>query len=229
MRYLTVRSRIVVAATLGVLALFSQRALADCAQPVDYDVTADGSDVTVCFTDFQDLNRGCDIGSALLRENVDTGDVVEVAANCDTSQPRCYVDTCVEDGKYRYGFALPFDCYASSCGTYYFGEIEVSGSDTSSCTSDALPYTDDPPWGTSREICGYGGDDTGIPGGDTSIMTGGDAGAGGDGGSPAGDGTKADPTLCSFAGLTMNGETLVFVINGIALLLGLVVMRRRRL
>lgn len=170
-------------------------ALANCAESVTYYVTTEGSSVTICPQNFAD--RACPDSTSMLRENVATSEVVQIPDRCVDS---CYVDQCVAAGEYRYGFATPYQCAPSSCGTDYYEDITVAAWDGDCTASDSLsstPYSGQLPWGTDQSICGYGG-------------------------STSGSG-------CSqVAGTGLSLPLQVVFANGIALLFGCVLLARRR-
>lgn len=151
---------------LAVVALCSTgaaEAYANCAQPVGYFIQLEGRNVTVCPENFD--SRGCGDAEGLVREEIDEGAVVRVADVCidrpgDTGDgARCYVDECVPAGRYRYGFANPYECQSSSCGTYYYEEIVVTGTEACTRTDPREPSAaTGVPWGSDPEICGYGAD-----------------------------------------------------------------------
>jgi len=97
----------------------------------------------------------------MLRQNVDTGVVVELANFCVTNVTTgatCYEDECVPDGSYRYGFASPYTCIPEAlCAVaYWWGATVVdNGFGTSgSCTwssgdSAPTPYPAGAPWPTT--------------------------------------------------------------------------------
>lgn len=153
------------------LALLAPRlAAANCAQPVGYNVTeapapgGTNGTVRICSESFG--GRKCPDPGGLLRENVATGEVVRLPDRCDgDGEEPCWIDVCVPAGTYRYGLADPYDCYSSSCGTYYWEEIEVTGA-PGACTPDDGSGTTPvaaTPWGENRTICDYGGTDEDDP------------------------------------------------------------------
>jgi hypothetical protein len=192
-----------VLATIAVLVSVAPHVSANCAMPASYTVDVAGSTVTIASNSFGD--RACPDGSGMLRENVATGEVVKLADFCSTatedgSRTAGYIDECVPRGSYRYGFASPYKCYESSCGTYYFEEAEVTVELADGCArseGNAAPTkVSKAPWGSDNVICSYGGD----------------SGEGGDSG-------------CSIA--AGSGSTTVFVVNFAAVLLGLALRRKR--
>ena len=63
----------------------------------------------------------------LLREDVASGDVVQLAAYCAECGPcqgfgdeTCFFDECVPAGTYRYGFLVPYECEPASDTTDYY-------------------------------------------------------------------------------------------------------------
>src|SRR5262245_20247546 len=108
--------------SLALLLLFAPNlALANAARPVTYDVTVEGDTVRVCPVNFAD--RKCPDPGGMLRQNVDTGEVVRLVDDCDAG---CYVDRCVVPGSYRYGFATPYECKKTAASTDYFTPAAVT-------------------------------------------------------------------------------------------------------
>ncbi len=197
----------------AVLATASAGARANCAIPTTYAVTVAGSTVTICPRSYQD--RGCPDPDGMLRASAT--ETVRIADHCSSvgSREGCYVDECVPQGTYRYGFARPYDCCAYCCGTDYYATAVVTEAPPPDCgRSDAGAgsvaggATDGPEsvapadW-PSRVICDYGGG-------------------------------NAEPTVgagsgCSCA-LAVGGSAtkLVLGANGLLVLLGLLLGRQRR-
>ena len=191
-----------VVALVAVLVLPVSAALANCAQPVTYAISAQGSTVTICPENFG--QRLCPDPDGMLRQDLATGEAVRIPERCkDTNGEACYLDSCVPAGTYHYGFTTPYRCHSSSCGTYYYEEITVEPWDGDCDAGDDLTptATDSVPW-SSDLICNYG-DDPGTT----------------DGGS---GGCASVPT----AGIPVPLQILG--INGLMLLLGGVLLWRRR-
>jgi len=103
----------------------------------------------------------CSGGDVMLRENVETGEVVEIRGACREDEwESCWIDECVPAGTYRYGTVEPlrFGCGFRSL----FAEVEVSTT-AESCTrtagSEAKPYEDGAPWGDESDedcVSGFG-------------------------------------------------------------------------
>jgi len=99
----------------------------------------------------------------MLRQDLKTGTVIKLADRCETSPYNqsgkcgCYVDDCVLDpaGKYRYGFAIPYECCEGCCGTVYYADNPTGGLYTD-CTQE-YEKVSGVPWGDDISICGYGG------------------------------------------------------------------------
>jgi hypothetical protein len=111
-----------------------------------YGIDLMDSSVQVC--PFPD--SGC-VGT-LLRQNVATGEVVEIGF-CVRN---CYVDECVAPGTYRYGFAQPFVCGPN--GAQYYIEGTVTSALDANCArapGDAGPTasSNPVPWKDSPVIC----------------------------------------------------------------------------
>lgn len=134
-----------------------EQARANCAMfGYRSEVDSETNSVTICADD-----HTCSMDGMMLRQNVDTGEVVELPAVCgEDFYDHCYVDECLPAGTYRYGLATPLPC---GCGTrYFFEEITIEEELDENCeVSDpnlvALPYTDELPWGSeSSEDCAMG-------------------------------------------------------------------------
>jgi hypothetical protein len=123
-------------------------ARADSPAPDTYFIQVDSNTVRICVSNG---TRQCPGGGDLLRENALTGTAVKLAEFCTTSG--CYLDECVPQGTYRYGYLEPLACQSSS-GTYYFDEAAVAtplgtcersaGNAAPTAYPGALPWTDDP-------------------------------------------------------------------------------------
>jgi hypothetical protein len=162
---------------------------ANCARPVSYDLTVEESKVTVCPQNWE--SRACPDPGGMLRQDVATGKVLRIPDRCVKlgESKSCYLDSCVPAGKYRYGFAVPYKCYKSSCNTDYYEEVEVKRATRCNPGDDqpATPFAKGAPWSDRRAICTYGG--------------------------------------CSFGTGT---SAMVFGVQGLVVLIGLVLWRRRR-
>ena len=210
---------------LGLAALITVTAVANaaaanCAMPVGYGVKVEGNTVTVCPQDFG--QRTCPDADGMLRETPG-GSTVKLADYCDGS---CYVDECVPKGEHRYGFAKPFDCCSSCCGTDYFGTAEVTTDLPASCqlsanNPGAEPYTGPIPWGDDPTLCSYQGGGGGPQDSGTNPVDGGAGTANANGASGSSDGGCA-------IGSPGTASKVVFGFNGLLLALGLVLRARRR-
>jgi hypothetical protein len=139
-------------------------ASADCANSGDYHVVVDANKVTVGPLDPGSARR-CGVGLELLRQNLADGAVVNVGNTCiDQGQ---HLDECVPPGKYRYGYATPFDCSESGCGSValYIG-VTVSAKLTTDCirgstapaaVATKVPWSDGDPAVTRFKKCSDGG------------------------------------------------------------------------
>jgi hypothetical protein len=109
----------------------------------------------------------------------------------------CYLDECVPPGSYRYGYVVPLACDSPS-GTDYFGDAEVTS-----------------PLGTCERSIGnseptaYSG---ALPWRDDPIEC---------------EGTYGKGCGCSASGTGSSAQLGVFVIQGIALLVGMFLWKRR--
>jgi len=136
-------------------ALAAPRADAKCPAEPSYTITNSAPNTVVICGAFE----GC--GSAtqtMLREDVATGAFVALANFCDPNSG-CYVDECVPEGTYRYGFATPFSCETGECAgpLDYFVNDTVTDPLASSCArsaSDPGPtaYASAAPWGATQQI-----------------------------------------------------------------------------
>jgi hypothetical protein len=143
------------ATVLGLSAL-AQTARADCARGAYYEVTVTDSTVQICPGA---TKRTCGESTKMLRQNVDTGEVVELADFCVTSgfDASCYQDECVPAGTYRYGFATVFSCDEAGCGAVeYWGEAIVDVGATGACTwssGNTAPtaYSAETPWSSTTD------------------------------------------------------------------------------
>jgi hypothetical protein len=130
-----------------------QQAHANCAI-FGYDMEVDSETNTVTIDADAD---SCSGAGAMLRENVDTGEVVELQGCTEESYDVRFVDECLPVGTYRYGLADPLRC---GCGSReLFIEVTIEDELDVNCDiSDpdlmALPYTEELPWGDeSWENC----------------------------------------------------------------------------
>jgi hypothetical protein len=151
--------RVLIAATIVSGVFSAHAASANCARPVGYTSRALDAGIVIEPENFE--GRGCPDPGGLLRQNVDTGEIVRVDtcvgadADAGATESRGFLDQCVGPGKYRYGFAKPYDCLASACSTDYFEEVVV----TTPMTPGCRPYdkASKVPWGSSNTICSYSG------------------------------------------------------------------------
>ncbi|MGA9521044.1 MAG: hypothetical protein WBV82_06245 [Myxococcaceae bacterium] len=131
-------------------------AQANCAMPVGYRVQVEANKVTICPEAFG--ARTCPDPDGLLRRNEASGETAKLT-DCDANG--CFVDECVPPGAWQYGYARPYECHASSCGTYYFEVAQVTSAlgtcERSSGLTGPVSFDGEVPWDRDREICGYGG------------------------------------------------------------------------
>lgn len=165
-------SRIAAVLSFAALAALAAPARANCAMPVGYDATVTISTVTITPT-----YESCPHAGGMLRENVSTGEIVKLADFCGDASAegaKPYIDECVPAGTYRYGFATPYTCNASACGTDYYVGTTVKAALDSSCArsaGDSGPTAaSSVPWGEDQEICSYGGCSIGLPGGAVPVL-----------------------------------------------------------
>jgi hypothetical protein len=231
-----------IASSFALVAL-SSHAHANCAMPVSYTTKVAGNTVTVTPHNFGE--RGCPDSSGMLRENVDTGELVKLADFCSgttapdtatlTATSAAYVDECVPVGSYRYGFASPYSCHTSACSTDYFATTSVTTTLDANCArssgNSAPTSATNKPWTTVTAICTYqshysatGGASNQGAGGQSNTV-GGAVGVAGQ--SEPGDDIAHEPEGgCSIAAPT--GTTTVIGVNLATMLLGLLLGRWRR-
>lgn len=205
--------------------LLAPEARADCAMPVSYNVTVQNNTVTICPDSFG--NRNCPDPDGMLRQDAN-GNTVKLADFCesDAGSP-CYVDECVPKGDYKYGFAKPYDCCSSCCGTDYYQTASVTTDPPANCAlssgdTGTTPFTGTVPWTNSQSICDY----SGMGGGSAAGGTAGSAGSQATGGAK-GSSNSNNSGSCSVRGPGTAARTVL----GIDLLLaglGLSLMGRRR-
>jgi hypothetical protein len=229
----------------GLAALvFARVASANCAMPTRYDVTVTDNTVTICPQNFG--QRACPDADGMLRQGANDN-TVKLADYCNgTGETACYVDECVPKGEYKYGFAKPYDCCTSCCGTNYYDLASVTTDLPSSCTLSATnpgttPFAGAVPWTNSQSICDYaggeGGGRTGTGGGGTgggSASTGGGSASTGGGsastnGAADKPGDSVDDGGCAVRPLGTPARTVLgFNALMAGLGLGLIAYRRRR-
>jgi hypothetical protein len=130
------------------LATASSTAHADCAAAPQYDAVvgaASASTVSVSI-DQAEPDQTCGGSTPMLRQNIDTGEVVQLATYCDQDT---YLDECVPAGRYRYGLAMALACEGCG-GTAFFTVADVTAS-SDGCTlssgdAGATAYAGDVPW-----------------------------------------------------------------------------------
>jgi hypothetical protein len=200
-------------------------ARANCAMPVSYEAAVTAN--TVVVTPWNFGGGTCPRPGGMLRQNPSSGEIVKLADFCSTpdSGPAAYIDECVPQGTYRYGFAVPYACESSACSTAYFVEASVTTPLDASCARSAEntgpTAATSVPWKDTATICSYQED----PCWDGHCADAGTGGNSGSGGSAAND-VKTDSSGCS-VGLPV-GSAPVLGANVAALLVGLALMRRRR-
>jgi hypothetical protein len=229
---------------IGGVAL-ARPALANCAMPTGYQASVDSNNtVKVCAQNFQ--QRGCPDADGMLRKDVQGGSVVKLADFCDGDggPSSCYLDECVPKGTYQYGFAKPYDCCGSCCGTDYYETVSVTTDPPSACAlspgdTGAQPFSGAVPWGTSQSICNYQPGTGGAPNTGGSAGVAGSVAAGGSAGTAAGGttGTGGSATKSSSGSSDSGGCSLrplggasgiVIAFDGLLGLVGLTLLARRR-
>jgi hypothetical protein len=124
-----------------------------------------GNSLSIVPTNFQ--RRRCGDPGGLLRQNVDTGQVVRIAgAIPGQATGYCagegYLDECVPVGRYRYGLATPYRCCEACCTTQFYVEYAVMLAPEANCEATRRPdnprpvaYTGQVPWRDRQEICSF--------------------------------------------------------------------------
>jgi MYXO-CTERM domain-containing protein len=130
--------------------LLSDANATSCSQGSGYSVSEPPPNNYTVHISIRSPSRTCGGLERMLRQNIATGSVVELANYCVDGQ---YVDECVPVGDYRYGLATPLDCSeAGTCGGMpYYATINVPVAAPSDCTRSAgniapTDYTDAAPW-----------------------------------------------------------------------------------
>ena len=91
----------------------------------------------------------CARGDVLLRENVTTGELVQVK-ECDTKHPDSWSDACVPAGEYRYGPARTPHC-AYTWRRLHYDLARIEAPRMTACSPPPAPWTEKPPWAGSNE------------------------------------------------------------------------------
>ena len=122
--------------------------------PYGYKTEVKDNQITVCTT--RAMTNDCPKRKDLLRQNVQTGEVVLLPRFCiepsdAANGKQCYLDECVPKGTYRYGFAEPLAC--TSVGTNFFVVVTVEtelnnckrqfGNSGPTTTSQKVPWKED--------------------------------------------------------------------------------------
>jgi hypothetical protein len=199
------RARALVACAAVLSAGSPIAALANCAAPITYHPWVDGNTVGVAGA----ITRSCPDPDGMLRQAVDSGETVRLADFCGAAPGHNpllplqhdgvpYLDECVAPGAYRYGFARPYECAGTSCGTYRFATVEVTAPLDAACqrsSGNAAPTPVAPAaWSAGNAlICDYD--------------------------------RKDDSLGC---GTVRTGVGAVAIVDALALGLGLALLRRRR-
>jgi hypothetical protein len=128
-----------------------------------YYARAEGSKVTICPRLLND--RSCPQPAGMLRQKVDTGEVVLLPQSCTprrvaphgvadmAHKGACYLDECVPPGTYRYGFARPLECVGDAA--HFYAQVAVTQPLDKSCkrsSAEPSPRTH-VPWGDSPYVC----------------------------------------------------------------------------
>lgn len=129
-----------------------------CQEAATYSVAViNGNTAVVQFFPHPESTSGhCRGSSRMLREDVDTGEVVSVPPR-DTPDPNVYYDDpCAAPGSYRYGCEMPFECTYDTIGVapYYVEHVADygdAGLDVEQCLEDTnlelpVPYNSVVPW-----------------------------------------------------------------------------------
>lgn len=215
--------------------LLAPAASADCAMPVGYNVTVQGNTVTICPQNFD--HRACPDADGMLRQD-SNGNTVKLADFCNgDAGTACYVDECVPKGVYKYGFAKPYSCCSSCCGTDYYATASVTTDPPANCALSAgnagtTPFTGTVPWTNSSSICSYSGSGGSGAAGGSAGTAGSTSGAAGSAGSQGSGGAKSSGSSNNSGGCTIRPPGMAErTVLGVDLLLagaGLLLMGRRR-
>jgi len=165
-----------VACTVAALAA---PAHANCARSPGYDIEVDGN--TVVIHPYNHYDMQCGGAVRLLREHVETGEIVALPDRCEEEAPMFadapgYVDECVPHGTYRYGFEQPYSCEFVGCSFVpFFGDARVIGSPEDECVpAQATVQVDDVPWEDDPVACSTSGcsmaPGTGASGGAAAVL-----------------------------------------------------------
>jgi hypothetical protein len=123
-----------------------------------YHARVKGNSVTICPQLLND--RACPQAEGMLRQSVETGEVVRLAQQCTRQRVgsaahhgACYLDECVPPGRYRYGYARPLECVGGM--TLYYTEVTVTRHVPEFCRRTSTPPTPRThvPWGPSPYVC----------------------------------------------------------------------------
>jgi hypothetical protein len=220
----------------------ARAALAVCMGAQEYRVSPIGSSYSIVPTNFQ--RRRCGDAAGLLRQNVDTGQVVKLngllpGAATGYCAGEGYLDECVPAGRYRYGLAVPYRCCPSCCTTQYYVQFTVVAPPPPNCEATRrpdnpppVPFAGQVPWGASQEICDF------VPPPDAGRPRPAEEDAGQPSGQPPGTGGTAPPGTstgrgqntggCSLVGGNgAGGPSTVLALGGLGLLLAFVRRRAR--
>jgi hypothetical protein len=131
---------------------------AGCRPAATYEVTVINGDTAVVqfYPDPEGTSGHCRGSSRMLREDVDSGEVVSIPMR-DSPDPNVYYeDPCVPPGTYRYGCEEPFECdyYTVGVAPYYAEHVADygdAGLDVEQCLADTnlelpIPYGSVVPW-----------------------------------------------------------------------------------
>ena len=128
--------------------------------------------------------------------------VQQRSAGVDPGLGLPYLDECVPEGTYRYGFATPFACVPAACSTEYFAVVTMPPAPPGCIRSEgnaAPTAAGAPPWGDRQEVCPQQSDFWG--------------------------GMFEDGFGCS---TVPSGSGAVLLLDGAVLLFGLALLRRQR-
>jgi hypothetical protein len=242
-------------AALAALAALPTDARANCAMPTTYEVMVAGNTVTICPQNFE--GRGCPDPDGMLRSGGSGTVRIADRCSDDAGPESCYVDECVPKGDYQYGFARPYECCEYCCSTHGSVAATVTQDLTPECAppdagarrdaGNVADASDDDAPGyylggglICRYVGGGGRGGSGGFGGSAGFggaNTGGSGGAAGSNGNamggeagtnPGGSPSEAASDGCSCR--TVKGSSsaeLVLAANGVLVLLGLFLARRR--
>lgn len=176
-----------IAAALAILLFAPSTALTNAAAPAEYVADTDDNTVEICPSANMHVRCGSD-EYTMLRQNLDTGDVVALDSHtcidgelacqdgpvcCWDDESCCFQDPCVDAGTYRYG-ASEFEECGACAGTDKFIDVVVDDEPSECEPTQHDAWDGNVPWETpddNDDDNGDGGDDDGDGASDTQEST----------------------------------------------------------